>query len=204
MLVACLLACGSTLWAEDLERMDADTAQKFGEKLSQAAVKFENPAVRITPDAATARGVHREREAALLLVPKKNLREGDDGDAQLVDSDPGAGLAYLFAYQVVPVIDGKSVADSKLYDVTLNSDEGEQSVRCMLLAVRRLSEDDWRLYVYGQDKKPLLEVPFHEGEGPGDKPLAIECKNVEDLEGDVVVTVFGKYQAGFKVRYAPR
>lgn len=204
MLSMCLLMCASPLWAEDLETIDSDTAQKFGAKLSEAAAKLKDPVVRITPDAAAAQGVHRDRDVALLLVPKKDLHEGDQGDAQLVGQDPGAGLAYLFAHQVVPVVDGKSIDGSKLYDITVDSDEGEQSVRCMLLTVRRISEDDWRLYVYGQDKKPLLEVPFQPGQGPGDEPLAIECKNVEGFEGEVVVTVFGKYQASFKVRYEPQ
>jgi len=116
----------------------------------------------------------------------------------------GAALGYLFAYQVVPVIDDESVATKKLRRVQFVTDEGQRAeVNCMLLAVRQVTDEDWRLIVYGVQQQPLLAVPFTESAGPGRAPVAIECKNVEGFEGDLVVTVFDKYQASFKVRYEP-
>ena len=40
-------------------------------------------------------------------------------------------------------------------------------------------------------------MQFKDGKGPGDKPLAIEIKDVSGDTGSIVITVFDKYQATF-------
>ena len=90
---------------------------------------------------------------------------------------------------------GKLIDRDKLHCLTVNDGRGNTEVNCMLLSVRKISEEDYRLYGFGKAAKPLIDVKFAGGEGPGAKPVALEIKEGEPAT--VVVTVFGKYQAMF-------
>ena len=51
------------------------------------------------------------------------------------------------------------------------------------------------IYAFGKGAKPLIDVKFTSGEGPGDEPVALEIK--DGNPASVVITVFGRYQAKF-------
>jgi hypothetical protein len=88
--------------------------------------------------------------------------------------------------------------------VSFAHDDGRNvTVHLLQLSVRQLAEDDYRLYGYGREGGPVVDVRFSEGAGPGPEPVAVEIKNVDEAsrEGNVVVTVFGKYQAQFRAAY---
>ena len=72
---------------------------------------------------------------------------------------------------------------------------------CLLLAVRHVGGDDWRLYVYGAEKKPLIDVPFELAERPDSGPVEIDVENTSLSGGTLAITLFGKYKAGFKVGF---
>ena len=78
-------------------------------------------------------------------------------------------------------------------------DPSLRSTSCCL-QFGQLSDSDYRLYAYGSGDKPLVDAQFSEGTGPGAEPVAVEVTNIDENErqGDVVVTVFGKYQAKFR------
>ena len=93
---------------------------------------------------------------------------------------------------------------SELRTVTYTEDNGtDHAIYCLLLAVRRVAEGDYRLHVYGHGEEPLVDAQFSEGAGPGHLPIAVEIKEIQEDEGKLVVTVFDKYQASFKVGYKP-
>jgi hypothetical protein len=98
-------------------------------------------------------------------------------------------------------VNGQKLDASKLRTVSFQADDGsEHEVNVLLLSARQLSESDYRLYAYGTGDKPLIDAQFTEGSGPGAEPVAVEVTNVDEAErqGDVVITVFGKYQAKFR------
>lgn len=202
---ACLVLFVLSARAEELERVEAKVAHKMAKQLCAQAKRLKNQQLHIDPDVTRAEAVHRDRDAALIVVPQQGLKENRSANTEVVKADPGAALGYLFAYHLVPVIRDKPVPAKELRQVTVTDDQGTQvQMNCMLLAVRQLEGDDWRLYVYGAEKKPLLEVPFTESSGPETAPLSVACKNVQGFEGDLLLTVFGRYQAKFKVRYQPQ
>lgn len=188
------------LSAQDLESIPADEARAFGARLVELAGKLDAPQVKIVANAEQANGVHVPDKVGVLIVPQQDLKETEEL-AESFKSDPGAPLGYLFAYHIVPLVDGQRVEASRLRTVKLTGDDGTQhSIQVLLLAVRLLGDDDYRLHVYGKDPKPLIDAKFAEGTGPGAEPLAVEIKNTDEQtrEGTVVVTVFGKYQASFR------
>ncbi len=192
--VVALAVAASAAVAQDVESVPKETAQKIGEWLTKAAAGIEKPQVKIEGDPAKAVAVAvRDVEGGILLVPQKGMDEENTPD---MTGKNGAPLGLFFSSaKLVPVIDGKLIDRDKLHGLTVHDGRGNTEVNCMLLSVRKISEEDYRLYGFGKAAKPLIDVKFTGGEGPGAKPVALEIK-----EGDpalVVVTVFGKYQAKF-------
>jgi hypothetical protein len=189
--------------AAELEAIPSELAQQLAPQLVEQANKIERPKFKIDADTQGANGFHVPRKLGGLIVPQKGLKEGEELAAKS-KMDPGASLAYLFAYNVVPVVDGKRIDPNRFNSVMITDGEGQtHTVHVMLLSVRQLADDDYRLYVFGTDPNPLVDVKFAEGTGPGPTPVAVELKDPNDAarQGTIAVTVFGKYQAKFTAAY---
>jgi hypothetical protein len=189
--------------AQDFEAIPAELGQQLANRLSEDAARIEKLKFRVDADGEKANGFHIPQKTGALVVPQKELKESEELSAKF-KMDPGAALAYLFIYHLVPVVDGKRVEANQLPSVSFTDDDGgKHEVHVLCLSVRQLSEDDYRLYAFGQDAKPLVDAKFSEGTGPGPVPVAVELKepNKETRQGKLVVTVFGKYQASFPVGY---
>jgi hypothetical protein len=188
---------------DGLAPIEPEVAKKFAKLFVDEADKFEKPQVKIMADPDKASGVHAPDKLGLLIVPQKDLKESEELARQF-QQEKGASLAYLFLYHVTPVVNGNPADASRLRSIKLADDQGQQrTVHVLLLAVRQLSEDDYRLYAYGFDEKPLVDARFSEGTGPGPEPTAVEVKEIDEQarRGKLVVTVFGKYQASFPVAH---
>ncbi len=201
---ACLFVIFPTLLAaQELDTVQGEEAVKWGARLAKLAAKIEKPQVKIDPDPDRTNGVHVPDTLGLMVVPQKDLKESEELAAKFKE-DAGAAIGYLFAYRVAPVIDGKTPDAGHLRNLKVTDDEGaEHSVHVFLLAVRQLAGDDYRLYVYGSDAKPLVDAKFSEGTGPGPEPVAVHVTDTDHQkqQGTVVVTLFGKYQARFLAKH---
>lgn len=203
-----LLAIGSLLMArvvtaQQLEPIPAEHIRAMAPTLIEHANKLEQPKIKIDADVEKANGYHLPKKLGAVIVPQKDLKESPELAAKF-KTDPGAALGYLFFYHLVPIADGKKIDASKMKSVTIaDNDGGQHTVHVLTLIVKQLSEDDYRLHVYGADAKPLVDVKFAEGTGPGAEPAAVELKDPNEAtkEGSVVVTVFGKYQAKFQAAF---
>ena len=196
-LAVCLFS-PSLVMGDDLESIPLEAAQEIGALLAKQADKIEKLQVKVQANVEKANGVHVP-DGGLLVLPQKDLKENEELDAKL-QTESGTSLGYLFALRVVPIVNGKRIDATRLRTVKISHDGVESEVFVLLLAGRRLAEDDYRLYVYGKDKKPLVDAKFSEGSGPGPEPVAVEVKDVneETRQGKVMITVFGKYQASFQ------
>ena len=200
MLVAGIMLCVSSALAQELTQMEPERAQQVAELLVPKAAEVKSPQIEIKSDVSGAVGL-RFRQDGILVVPQKGLSE--EGEHPEVKTEPGAPLGYLFmTTSFRPVVKGKPVEPDKLRVVKVVDRQGnERSVICLLLAVRQLGDDDWRLYVYGPEKSPLVDAPFSLAEQEQTGPIALEIRDVQGTEGALVVTVFGKYEASFRIDY---
>ena len=184
----------------ELESIESEAAKQVAEQFSEQVQKFKKPQVKVEPDPSKANGVHKRNEAGVLIVPQKDLTEEKLPDA--AKSKAGAGVAFLFTYRLVPVVDGIGVSKEKMRSVMHTNENGDKiAINCLILAIRQVSDKDRRLYVYGTDSKPLIDIPLSKNAGPGIKPLAVEIKEIQDREGKLFVTLFDKHQASFKVMH---
>jgi len=137
------------------------------------------------------------------------LRDGDYGgmvlpEAKLsaeVFSKAGketAPVGQLWLLKLVPMNDGQPVPASKLRMVEESSDEGEATVPCCALAVRKDASGGLELLVFGKDKEPVLRAPIHSISRQQESPVDMTAERKE--EGGVVTLRFlGKYEASFMV-----
>jgi hypothetical protein len=189
--------------AADIEQIPSDLANQLSTQLSDKAGQLDGLKFKIDPQAEKGNGFHVPHKMGALIVPQKDLKESEELTAKF-KMDPGASLAYLFVYHLVPVVDGKRLSADKFHSISLQTDDGANpTIHVLLLSVRQLADDDYRLYVFGKGANPLVDVKFAEGTGPGAEPVAVELKDPNEAtrEGKVVVTVFGKYQASFTAGY---
>lgn len=193
-IVVALAVSGSSAVAQDVEPLPADIAQAFGGALVKAATKIDKLQVKIECDPAKAVGVSVPDEGGIILVPQKGMDEENTPDMTVANGVPMA--LYFSTPNIVPMIDGKFIDRGKLHGVTVTDDQGkEHEANCMLLTVRKITDEDYRLYGFGKAAKPLIDVKFTGGKGPGATPLAVEIKDIEGQTGLLVITVFDKYQA---------
>ena len=182
---------------EEFQPIDEEAARRIATRLVDLAGALENLQVKIDPDPEKAAGVHIPQKAGMLLVPHKGLNEEKIDGAK---TDPGAPLAYLFQFRLVQVVDGKRVEESKLRSVTLEAGDRTLDLHVSLLSARQLSDEDWRLNVFGAAAKPLLQSKFTQA-NQGEGPITIQIQDRQGREAKAVVTVFEKYRASFPVQY---
>ncbi len=192
-----LLAYASAALAENLGSLDASTAQAYAQHLVEKMADVEGQQVKVEADPASAQGLSADDEG-VILVPAKGFKEGEENPE--VHNEKGAGVALLFmSPRFNPVLDGKPVSQDKLHTISYTDGNGdEKKATCLILAIRNIAGDDWRLYAYGKDAKPLIDSKFGESFGESEGPLAIDA-DTTDKESFLVLTVFGKYSASFKI-----
>ncbi len=199
--VASLLLSAAAVLQENPTPIDAETAKKFGKIFAEHAAKLDKQQIKIDADAELSNGMHVPDKLGLLLVPQRGLKEGEELAAKF-KTDKGAPLAYLFMFHLVPVIDGQPVDVSRVRSVKFVDDNGgEHTIYTLLLSVRQVAEDEYRLYCYGHEDKPLVDAKFSQGTGPGTEPAVVEIKdpNEQTRQGKLVITIFNKYQASFTI-----
>ncbi len=186
--------------AQGVEEIPEEAATKYGGLLAELADKIVEPAIKVTADASKAKGVHVPEKMGLLVAPQKDLKESEELAAKFKE-EKGTPIGYLFLYHVTPIAKEKKIAADQLWDVTVTDEEGTtRKINVLLLAVRQLADDDYRLYAYGKDKQPIIDAKFSEGAGGSDGPVAVSVRdtNEQTHEGTIVITVFGKYEATFR------
>ncbi len=180
-----------------IQPVPAEAARAIGKALLEAAP------MNFAGDPSQAVGVFAKDDGKILgmiLIPTEGLNE-DDAEMEIGETEP---LALLFCSpSILPATDDGTLIDrDKLHGVTITDGEGnEHDSNCVMLVVKRIAEEDYRLYGIGKNaNEPLIDGRFDDGEGPGQTPLAVEVEDIdeEDETAAVVITVFNKYQAAFR------
>jgi len=188
---AVLFLFNSASRAEEMEKMESDTATTYGEYLSNEFGKTDGLQVKVEADPSKAVGL-QAGGGGIIIVPTKGLKEGSEDPA--ADTERGAPMAYLFMSQRFnPLKEGKPFDGKKLRTVDL-ADSGNKAT-CLVLSARHIQDDEWQMYVYGADKKPIVSSQFFPAEEESDGPIGIHVQDPADGKATLVVTVFGKYEA---------
>ncbi|MCS6975926.1 MAG: hypothetical protein NZM31_02795 [Gemmatales bacterium] len=190
-----LAGCVSAAFA-DPQPIPEDIARAIARLLCEKADKAEAP-IKIAGDPEKAMGLHEPEVAAAMVVPRTELKADNLPGVEKQDGEPAG---YLFLYKIAPVVSGKVMAVDKLPTVLLKTDDGvERTVIVLRLALRKEGEQDWKLLVFGSDKKPLVTSKFRAEANNSTLPLSLGTKDIEGDQGTLIVTVFGKYAADLRM-----
>lgn len=198
-----MMTAAPTVFAQELSEMDPGTASIYGTVLAEQFAKKEGLQVKVDVDPQQAVGLVME-STGIILVPEKQLKDPEEGEVNPdVATEVGAGLGYLFmSPRFNPHFGEDEDKAEKLHSLEITGPEGDTTPATgLLLAARRLEGDDWRLYAYGSDEKPLIDVPFFPAEEAKEGTVRLHVQDVQDEKGTLVITLFGKYEASFPINH---
>lgn len=180
----------------DPQPFPEEVAQSIARRLCEMADKAEAP-IKITGDPEKAAGLYEPEVAAAMVVPRTNLKSDSLPGAEKPEGEPAG---YLFLYKIAPVVAGKVLDRDRLPQVILKTDDGmERKVIVLRLTLKKESEQDWKLLVFGKEKTPLTTARFRAEGNNSTLPLSLATKDIENDQGTLVVTVFGKYSADIRL-----
>jgi hypothetical protein len=194
-----LLGLGVAQGADDLQKMQPEVSQLYAQHLSDL-FKKEHPDLpsKIEVDPSQASGVLSGQDG-IICVPAKDLKEGNIDPA--VESEAGAGLCYLFLSPCfAPLKDGKPVDSQKLRRIKFDNGQGqEREAICILVTVKHLGGDDWRLYGFGTEKTPIVNSQFEDASSGADKSLAFKVSGSKDMKANLELILLSKYSSSFAI-----
>ena len=119
----------------------------------------------------------------------------------IIETDAGLGFCYLFMSQSFnPLIDGKPIDVKKLRTVKFSDPDGnERSATCLLCSIKHVDGDDWQLFLYGNEKEPVLKSPFGEATDAPKADLALTVQDPTKDQAQLVLNLFGKYSASVPI-----
>jgi hypothetical protein len=194
-----LFGFASASRADDLEQISSESSLTYGQHLVELFEKENKERqVKFEVDPAQATGLHAGDDG-ILAVPIKGLKEGENDPA--VESENGGGLCYLFMSPCfAPVIDGKPIDAKKLRRIKFKDGEGnEREAICLIVTVRHVGGDDWRLLAFGTEKAPVIDSRLSESAENVDRTLAIRVSGAKENKANLALTVFKKYSASFAI-----
>lgn len=194
-----MIGAGSMARAEDLQAMSRDSAQLYAQHLSEMFERAnEERQVKFEIDPSQAAGLHVGGDG-ILVVPAKGLKPGATDPA--VESEKGGGLCYVFMSPCyAPLVDGKSIDAKKLRKVKYSDGQGgDREAICLVMSVRHVEGDDWRLYGYGAESKPLIDARFSESSENVEETLAMRVTSPKEGKANLALTLFKKYSASFAI-----
>ncbi len=187
--------------AEDLEQIESETAQRVAEHLSKKFLEeTKEPQVKFEVDPMKAVGLHSGHDG-IVMVPIKGLKEGEINPA--VESENGAGLCYLFCSQCFnPMVGDKPAEADKLRKLKFTDGEGnDREATCLLVTAKHVAGDEWKLLVFGSDKKPLIESDWSESGESKEGDLAMHVKDAKDNKAKLVFTLYNKYSSSIPIAH---
>lgn len=107
-------------------------------------------------------------------------------------------LGQLWLHKLAPLVDGRLVPSEKLRVVRVSGFEGEPSLPCLTLGVRKSAGGPLEMLVYGKDKEPLLKAPLKAINATQADPLEISAERETD-SGRLTVKILGRQEVAFSV-----
>ena len=196
--LAASMAFSSVSHAQQMDSIPGDVVLVYAQHLTELFEKdVQDRQVKFEVDVSQASGIHNGNDG-VIIVPIKGLKAGSPDPA--VETENGAGLCYMFMSACyAPKIDGKPIEASKLRRLKTKDREGvDRETICVLVTVKHVDGDDWRLYGFGTEKAPVLKPQFGEAVSGGDKPLSIRAKSAGN-KTNLEFTLFGKYAASMEI-----
>jgi hypothetical protein len=188
-----LIAAGFSVTVPAQERVSREDCLKAAFLLSAELKALTGTPLPTDPDLKRPVAV-RSGEYGGLVLPECKLNAEVFSRA---GKDP-APVGQLWLRKLAPMKDGQVMVVSKLRVVQISTGKGEEPAVCCALGVRKGTDGQLELLVYGKDKEPVVRVPLKVTAGSQENPIEMTAEQ----EGDtarVTLKLVGKYEASFSV-----
>lgn len=180
-----VLVAGFAARADDYQPIPDDRLEGISKALVELAGKVKDAPAKIELNAAKARGLFDQgNNRGVVVIPGKDLKE--DRDNPELSKEMGRPIGGIFFHNALPT---GSTDKNKLFKLDLKDAEGvEREVRFAVVTVRKKSDDQYFLQIWGSEKQPLVEAQIGEAEGDDKMPVDISVDG-----GELIVKLLGKY-----------
>jgi hypothetical protein len=194
--VLCLAGAG---WAQ--ERLPQEQATKLARHFAEEASKVSSPQLKTEVDAEKAFALHAG-EAGVMFIPEKGL----SADAFAKAGAEPTPLGQLWMRNLVPTVQGKPVPEDKLRLLTVRVKDEDHHLPLSLAGVRKASNNQLELVLYGKDREPYLHAPVRklETKQKSDEPVVLEAQKDAGDSVTITLTMAGEYQASIQVMKAEK
>lgn len=173
----------------DITRVPLEEAQKATLLLNNALGDLADGPFRLEVNAFKPCALMGSDHQGALVVPAYSL-EKRIGAARRKTPVP-AGQLWLRG--VVPLVDGKTAPSENLRTVKVKAKDEEMDVSMYHLAFQKYGRGG-KLLIYGQGKKPLLEIMLKPMTVTQETPIELEVKQADDGKPHLVFHVVGKFE----------
>jgi hypothetical protein len=188
-----LLALPTIASALDLSPIPTEDAQPIAAALADLTAKNDKFPVKATADLDNIKGlVSENQEHGLIIIPLKGLKEDRENPA--LASEKGMPIGVIYFSNILP---GELKDKKKLFETTIPDEQrgGMREVRYALLTVKKVSDEEFQLQVWGVDKEPVAAGPLSEEQGDEKGPIDLDL-NGDDLE----IKLLGKFPTFLPVK----
>jgi hypothetical protein len=179
--------------AQDVKRIEADKVVKIAATLVAATSGMSDLPVKVKADTQRAMGVSAQERGGV-LVPDSGLTAEA---LKKVDKDL-LPIGWLFLYRITPSVADLTTAADQHRQITVTIDDKSVTVFALPLAVTRVA-DRLVLLVYTNRKEPAIVTTLVEYSESKDLPLEMEPRPGQDQRATLLLSLLGKYRAGFDV-----
>lgn len=176
------------------ERLPREEALRYAAAVTANAGQLTGTAIATSVDPGQPVALS-DGEYGGLVLPQKGLTA--ERIAALQDQEV-APLGLLWLYRLAPLRYGQPVAADKLRLVTVYADGDYATVPQCALGVRRTSNSELEMVVFGKNAEPILAVPLKASNTAQATPLDMTATRDYDA-GRVTIKILGRYQATFGV-----
>jgi hypothetical protein len=191
LLMAAFLAGLTTIQAQ--EQLPRQEALKYAFIVSANLPAMLKTPIPTDPDVKRPVAA-RDGDYGAMVLPETKLSAGVFAKA---GKDP-APVGQLWLLKLVPLADGQPAPASKLKMVEASGDEGQATVPCCALGVRKVADGGLELLVFGKDKEPVLRAPIQAISRQQENPIEMTAER-KDNGGLLTLRSVGKYEASFMV-----
>jgi len=191
LLMAAFLAAFTTIQAQ--EQLSRQEALKYAFIVSANLPAMLKTPIPTDPDVKRPVAA-RDGDYGAMVLPETKLTAGVFAKA----GKEAAPVGQLWLLKLVPLMDGQPAPASKLKMVEASGDEGQATVPCCALGVRKAADGGLELLVFGKDKEPVLRAPIQTISSQQENPIEMTAER-KDNGGLLTLRFVGKYEASFMV-----
>lgn len=191
LLLAATLAASPLIHAQ--ERLSTEQASQYAAAIGDVQTQVKNGPIATEADLKHPVAL-RDGEYGMMVLPDRRL----SAEKLAPVGSEVVPVGQLWFHKLAPLVDGRVIGNDKLRLVRVSGPEGEATVPCFVLGVRKPAAGGLELVVYGKEKEPLLQAPLKAITGKQENPVEISAERDSD-SGRVTVKILGQHEAVFTV-----